>query len=45
MINTLIIDDEEQARKVMRNLVESEYDDLKIVGEGDDISSGIEAIR
>ena len=45
MIKTVIIDDEDQARKVMRNLVESEFNDLQIVGEGEDIPTGLEAIR
>ncbi|MDX2285380.1 MAG: LytTR family DNA-binding domain-containing protein [Bacteroidia bacterium] len=45
MIRSVIIDDESQARKVLRNLLASEFPHVEVVGEGDDVRSGIDAIR
>ncbi|MDX2247351.1 MAG: LytTR family DNA-binding domain-containing protein [Bacteroidia bacterium] len=45
MIRSVIIDDEMQARKVLKNLLASDFPHVEVVGEGDDIDSGMEAIR
>ncbi|MEZ4828731.1 MAG: LytTR family DNA-binding domain-containing protein [Bacteroidia bacterium] len=45
MIRSVIIDDEWQARKVLRNLLASDFPHVEVVGEGDDIDTGMEAIR
>ncbi|TAE56309.1 MAG: DNA-binding response regulator [Bacteroidetes bacterium] len=45
MIKSVIIDDEAQARKVMKNLLAADFPGVEVVGEADDIHSGMEAIR
>ncbi|MDX1908147.1 MAG: LytTR family DNA-binding domain-containing protein [Bacteroidia bacterium] len=45
MIKTLIIDDEAQARNVIRNLLATDFPHVEVVGEADDVTAGIEAIR
>lgn len=46
MIKTVIIDDEEDARFLLRNLVKRKAkEQLDIVGEADDVSSGVELIK
>ncbi len=46
MIRAIIIDDEQRARKLLRNLVEQGFSDsIEIVAEGDDVDTGIVAIK
>ena len=46
MIKTVIIDDEEDARFLLRNLVEKKAGEtLEIVGEADDVAPGIQLIK
>ena len=45
MIRTLIIDDELNARKIIRSIVESVAGEFEIVGEAQDVKSGIEQIQ
>lgn len=45
MIRSVIIDDELQARKMLKNLLTSDFPHIEVVGEGDDIDTGMEAIR
>ncbi|MCF6169400.1 MAG: LytTR family DNA-binding domain-containing protein [Bacteroidales bacterium] len=45
MITTLIIDDERNARKIIRGIVESVASEFEIVGEAHDVKSGLEQIR
>lgn len=45
MIKTIIIDDEPQARKVVSNLLQTEFAGVEIVAEGDDLNTGIAAIE
>lgn len=46
MIRALLIDDERDARFVLRNLLEKKYaDSIEVVGEADDVVPGIEAIK
>jgi two-component system LytT family response regulator len=45
MIPALIIDDEKDARFLLKNLIEQHFNDtIKIIGEADDVESGIKAI-
>lgn len=45
MIKALIIDDEKDARFVLRSLIEKVSEKIRIIGEADGIETGIEAIR
>lgn len=45
MISTLIIDDEDHARSVLKTLITQEFSELNIVGEANDVDHGIDAIR
>ncbi len=45
MITTLIIDDELNARKIIRSIVETMPQEFKITGEASDVKSGVEQIR
>ena len=45
MITTLIIDDERNARKIIRGIVESVAQEFEIVGEAHDVESGLEQIK
>jgi len=45
MITTLIIDDELNARKIIRGIVESVANDFTVVGEANDVKSGLEQIK
>lgn len=46
MINVVIIDDEHDARFMLINMLEKHYADrMQVVGQGHDITSGIEAIQ
>ncbi len=45
MIKTIIIDDEINARKIIRSIVETLDSDFKVVAEAANVKSGIEAIK
>lgn len=46
MIKAVLIDDEKDARFLLRNIIETLYQkDIEIVGEGDDVDTGLHAIR
>ncbi len=45
MIQTVIIDDEEKSRKLLRNLLAEYCKDIEVVEMADSVKSGIEAIR
>ncbi len=45
MIRTVIIDDEEKSRKLLRNLLSEYCKNIEVVEMADSVSSGIEAIR
>ncbi|RLD51465.1 MAG: DNA-binding response regulator [Bacteroidetes bacterium] len=45
MISTLIIDDEINARKIIRNIVESVSHEFTIIGEAHNVASGVEMIK
>lgn len=45
MIRAIIIDDEKRARNLFKNLLEQNFTSIKVVAEGDDIDTGIEAIE
>jgi two-component system LytT family response regulator len=46
MISALIIDDEKDARFLLKNLIEQHFSDtVRIIGEADDVESGIKAIE
>jgi len=45
MIRSIIIDDEKDARYVLRNMLEKHFEKITIVGEADDIESGINIIN
>ncbi|PKP53325.1 MAG: DNA-binding response regulator [Bacteroidetes bacterium HGW-Bacteroidetes-1] len=45
MIRTIIIDDEESSRYVIRYIIEGNCPDIEIVGEADGVSSGIKLIN
>ena len=42
---TIIIDDEEHAREVLKNLIEKSHKNFKILAEADSVSSGLKAIN
>ncbi len=44
MIKSVIIDDEAQARSVVRNLLKDSNHPIEVVGEGDDVASGLQVI-
>ena len=46
MIKALLIDDEKDARFILRNLLEKKYADrIELIGEADDVAPGVEAIK
>ncbi len=46
MIRAIIIDDEQRARHLLRNLIEQNFSSIiEIVDEGDDVDTGIEVIK
>jgi len=46
MIKALLIDDERDARFILRNLLERKHSEqIKVVGEADDVAPGVEAIK
>lgn len=46
MIRAIIIDDEKRARHLLRGLLEQHFgDSIEIVGEGDDVDTGMKAIK
>jgi len=45
MIRTLIVDDENQNRIYLKNIISNEFSNIEIVGEADSVKSGIEAIN
>ncbi|MEO0894877.1 MAG: LytTR family DNA-binding domain-containing protein [Bacteroidota bacterium] len=45
MIKTVIIDDENRARSILRNVLEKDFPSVNIVGEGDDLDNGVETIK
>lgn len=45
MIKALIVDDERQARNVLKRLLEEQFPHIQLVGEAEDVQSGIEAIQ
>ncbi len=46
MIKTLLIDDEKDARFILRNLLERKHSkQIEVIGEADDVTPGIEAIK
>lgn len=45
MIKALLIDDSEQARSIIKSIINSELNDVDIVGEADGVISGIKAIK
>ena len=45
MIRTILIDDEKDARFILRNLIEKKFSDqIEIIAEAEDVESGIKAI-
>ena len=46
MMKALLIDDEKDARFILRNLLERKHSDqIEIIGEADDVAPGVEAIK
>ena len=45
MVRTIIIDDEEKIRKLLASLLNSECQEVKIIGEADSVKAGIELIN
>ncbi len=46
MIKAVVIDDEKDARFLLKNILQTNYaSDIEVVGEGDDVISGIEVIE
>ncbi|MFO7827958.1 MAG: LytTR family DNA-binding domain-containing protein [Bacteroidales bacterium] len=44
MIQAVIIDDEKNAREAIKQIVEKHFDDINIIGDADDVSSGVKLI-
>ena len=44
MYRTVIIDDDQLARRVLKRILEQNFDEIEILGEADSVSSGIELI-
>ena len=45
MIRTIIIDDEEDSRVILRNYLEMYCDGIEVVGEGEGVNSGVDLIK
>jgi two-component system LytT family response regulator len=45
MIKTIIIDDEERSRKLLRNLLEKRFSEVSIIAEASSVKTGLEAIK
>ena len=45
MIKTVIIDDEEDARDVLVNILKEHFDMIEIVGQADDVDTGVKVIQ
>ena len=45
MIRAVIIDDEKDARDVLANILKEHFDSIKVVGQADDIESGVQVIH
>ena len=45
MIRAVIIDDEEDARAVLANILTEHFTSIKVVGQADDIESGVQVIQ
>ena len=45
MFQTIIIDDDQLARKGLRRILENNFEEIEIIGEGDSVSSGLSLIK
>ena len=45
MIKTVIIDDEKSARDVLANILNEHFDAIEVVGQADDVDSGVKVIQ
>ena len=46
LIRAIIIDDEKRARHLLRGMLEQHFSDsIEVVGEGDDVDTGVKAIK